>query len=269
MKKIKFIALLLIIPMVLSFAACKSGGENAYRLYRDAFEKTNNLSDKTQYEEVNLDMSLTEEGETAKIKIQTKAEGKYKNYMKDDMIMEAHQTQKTTGDLGNVTTELSFFIDSDNVYISSNGSAFSVVSRDSDSGKLFFESLEKQWEIARKGWGKDAFRGAKVTKNTDGSYLIEAFPNDKQATEMARANIDSMRSLYENLGAHDIKCKLSDVKATIKIDPDGYLTEAIMDSKIKMTMTFSGAAASVNADSTSIVRFTDIGKPVDINIPAR
>ena len=59
----------------------------------------------------------------------------------------------------------------------------------------------------------------------------------------------------------------SDVNVSLTIDPDGYITEMMVDCIVNMDMTIEGQKATSKNHLTTSTKNIDIGKAVNITIP--
>ncbi|MBO5076442.1 MAG: hypothetical protein J5584_02460 [Clostridia bacterium] len=271
MKKIRILAIVLIIPLVLSLAACKTAtkdkAETAYESYKTALKKTNGLSDVTSSQKVVVDMSISVQGVNVTMKTISTTGSKIKNLLKPDMLMEVHQTQ-TVEVMGSAqTSKIDMFLDKDNVYVSQDNDPYIVLSRGSEEAKPVNDALESLTDTSGYEFTKDMFKGAKITPEKDGSRKIELTLTNAQLLKLVGDNIDASLAALDELGAKDVKYDFSDVNVSLTIDPDGYITEMMVDCIMNMDMTIEGQKATSKNHLTTSTKNIDIGKAVNITIP--
>ena len=272
MKKIRILAIMLIIPLVLSLAACKKAptkekSENPYELYKAAEEKTYGLNDVTTIQKVVVNMAISMSGLDITLKTTTSSSCKIKDLLKPDMMMEVHQTQ-TVEIMGSAeTTKTEIYLDKDNIYFSQDNDPYIVLSRDSEEAAPVNEALDELTKASGSELTEDMFKNAKVTKETDGSCTIELTLTNEQLLKLVGDNIDSALAAMDEIGAQNVSYDFSDVNVTISIDPDGYLVEVQVDCIMNMDMTIQGQKATSKNKMSTSAKYTDIGKPVEITIP--
>ena len=276
MKKIKIIVLALIIPLVLSIAACKSdkaekaaqkAAREAYQLYTAALEKTNGQTDITSSQKVAADMTINIGKQKVSMRTAVMTDSKIKNYHKEDMLVEVHQSQTVSGSGQLQTSRIDLFSDKTNLYFSIDNDPYTVVSRDSAQAKQLNDILDSMTGNSDPGLKEEMFKGAQIVAEEGGARRIVLALTDEQMKEMVKESVDSSLAAMKGIGAVDIEYDLSDVEYSVVIDPNGFLTEVRMSCVMNMDMTVQGKKAASTSTISATSKILDVGKAVTITIP--
>lgn len=292
MKKLKLLAIMLIIPLVLSLAACnlniaKKGGDdqgstdvadipdgtdkagkNSYQLYKSSLDKTNSLTDVSTTQCVDADMSITIAGMTYNMQTVTNTASKIKNLLKPDMLIEIHQDQKVIA-LGNSeNTKMDFFVDKDNIYVSQDGDPFITVNRSSAEAQAFNESIESLTsDSSASELTQDMFVNSRISTASDGTRTITLALTNSQLMKLVGDNIESALATMDSIGAENINYDFDNIIVSISIDPNGYLSMLLVNCDMDMDMSVQGQKASSTTKLKTTTAYVDIGKAVSIVMP--
>ncbi len=239
-----------------------SEAELAYRVYKDAIDKTNGLSDLHMITDVNQNMEIFANGEeTVTAKTVTRIDTKQKNMYTDNVLFEMRYTQ--TLPFAAVTE---IFADGDNVYFRTDTTAaFTKVPRTDPSVATINDSLSKNNDVY---YPEEAFANAKVTESTTGTKTIKFRPTDETMNTIFDDTIKTILSSLESTGASDITYLITNGELSFTVTPEGYIryTESRIDLTLKMYV--AGTDTTVKSDVYTFIEYKDLGQPVEIVIPS-
>ena len=252
MKKILSLALtLMLIFSCFAFTSC--GKEpTAYELILSAVEKSSALSDIEMEQSLNIKMDMM--GMSMDVPITMTLKGK-----SIDSENALYYSSATTSMMG-MTVDSVVYIEGKDVYTVTMGEGF----------KLSLDSLEGEYDIAKDLTSvffcpsESVFEGVEVVKNEDGTRSVSFDMTQEEYVNAYRAYYDSMIS---DVGAGPDDAKLSDIKVTITVNKEGYISAFKMSCNVQATVTELGMDTDVNAAISTDIRFVNIGGKVTITPP--
>ena len=114
---------------------------------------------------------------------------------------------------------------------------------------------------------EEAFAGATVTENADGSKTVEFTPDNEILSICFNDTLQQLFATYEQMGAADMNYAFSSARLVMTISDDGYILHSETELVMKLDMTISGYATSSISQIHTMSDYIDPGSPVTIEFP--
>ena len=242
--------------------------EEIYQIYLSANKKTGSLKNASYDHLSDFETSLTIEGSTETFHTRIEQTGKATGLGSDDLVNET-RVAVTTGQDGSSVEEVRHFVfDKDNVYYREDSETeYTVVSRSSPEAEAFNQYMLHTDFESSDGYPEEAFSGAQLTVNEDGSKLIKLCPDSKARALMIDRSMGQITEAYKAFGGEMNSMRVNSCEATVTISPEGCTASVEVVFDMDMSITVSGYTMDYAITGKVVTNVADLGEDAVINIP--
>lgn len=243
----KFMSVLLTAILVLCLAGCGGEKKDVKTVLNDAMQKAQESADMDLTIDMDMDMTVAEQSIAMQMQMDVKVQDNNKETMRMEMPMSLNMPDQ------GVSMDMNFYYADGYYYMDTMGMK---IKTPMDLSKIQ-ESLESSTGLV--DIGIEGMKDLEMEEK-DGSYIIH-FAGD---TEKMTDYMDSVMKTMETMsGMEDSDVKLEELKGTITVNKEGYITAQDID--MTMTMVVEGEETECSMVMNAV--YNNPGKPVTVELP--
>jgi len=239
-----------------------------YQVYKEAMDKTNLLDDIVQEGTVEQKLNLfigIYGNQTSESKTTTYLECAGRHSGMPLVRMNVSKTSKSG--TSSEKTDVDVYASDEKLFIKNNNATdYTVVSRDSTAFESLTTAIQEE-KLVSVVLSETSFTRMSMKKNSSGETVINAVFKDDAFDKLFDGAAANLKASIDNMGAKNVLIFVDDLEVTYTISGEGYVLKTELKGTIHISFNYLSVYAFGSSDVSSVMVYTDPGKPVVITFP--
>ena len=243
----KFMSVLLTAILVLCLAGCGGEKKDAKTILNDAMQKAQESADMDLTIDMDMDMTAAGESMAMEMQMDVKVQDNNKETMKMEMPMSLNMPGQ------GVSMDMNLYYADGYYYMDMMGMKIKT--------SMDLAEIQKSLEGST-GMVNIGIEGMKELEmeEKDGTYIINFVGDTEKMADYMDSVMTTMESMY---GIEDSDVKLEEMKGTITVNKEGYITE----QNVEMTMTMVVEGEETECSLVMNAVYNNPGEAVTVELP--